>query len=540
MSPRRDAERRLRVHVTGGEVLGVREGAICAWRGIPYAAPPTGERRFRAPAPVIPWTGTRDASAFGAIAPQTLRRRLRGAPALVATDEDCLTVNVQAPVDDDGGEPLPVMVFIHGGGYSSGSSREFSGRGESFVASGRAVYVSFNYRLGPFGYLDFSLYSTPSHTFDNNLGLRDQLALLRWVRDNIREFGGDPGNVTIFGESAGGNAVIALLAMPTAEGLFTRAIAQSAPPSAMYGPELTSAWAADFVDILAASTGASPGDEQEAGDLIAGAEVADLLAASLVLQTRTPEVYPGRFCLAPVIDGDLLPEHPMTAIRMGRAHRVPLIIGTNDREGTVFRGRVDILPRSPRRIAAVFGRAPVWSRDRMRSAYPGLPDARGAAADFSGDYGFWYPSVLTADFHSAYAPVHSYRFDLAPRLLKVLGLDATHGVEMFALFDSLDLPLARAMTSLGGREPYAAAGERMRAYWLDFAEEGRVADTWPPYDVERRATLIIDQNDRIENDPHRARRRAWGLFLPELSGGLRLWAARSSAQAERAEQCGPA
>ncbi|MFF1875907.1 carboxylesterase family protein, partial [Kitasatospora herbaricolor] len=243
-------------------------------------------------------------------------------------------------------------------GYSSGSSREFSGRGESFVATGRALYVSFNYRLGPFGYLDFSRYSTPAHRFENNLGLRDQLALLTWVQENIRQFGGDPGNVTIFGESAGGNAVIALLATPAAEGLFARAIAQSAPPSAMYGPDLTSAWAADFVDILATATGASPVDDEATGDLLAGAAVADLLAASLVLQTQTPEAYPGRFCLAPVIDGDLLPEHPLTAIREGRAHRVPLIIGTNDREGTVFRGRVDILPRSPRRIAAVFDRAP--------------------------------------------------------------------------------------------------------------------------------------------------------------------------------------
>ncbi|MFF1875908.1 hypothetical protein ACFVXD_44480, partial [Kitasatospora herbaricolor] len=170
----------------------------------------------------------------------------------------------------------------------------------------------------------------------------------------------------------------------------------------------------------------------------------------------------------------------------------------------------------------------------MRSVYPGLPAARAAAADFSGDYGFWYPSVLIADFHSAFAPVHSYRFDLAPRLLRLLGLDATHGVEMFALFDSLDLPLARAMTSLGGREPYAAAGERMRAYWLDFAEDGRVADTWPLYDVNRRSTLIIDEDDRIEEDPHRARRRAWGLFLPELSGGLRLWSGQVAASGRSA------
>ncbi|MFF1632676.1 carboxylesterase/lipase family protein [Leifsonia sp. NPDC058248] len=531
------AERELRVRVTGGDVLGVREGAISAWRGIPYAAPPTGPRRFRAPGPVVPWVGTRDASRFGSIAPQTLRRRLRGAPPEVASDEDCLTVNVQSPSEVT--TPLPVLVFIHGGGYSSGSSQEFSGRGESFVTGGRAVYVSFNYRLGPFGYLDFSRYSTPERPFESNLGLRDQVALLAWVRDNIEWFGGDPRNVTVFGESAGGNAVITLMATPAARGLFARAIAQSAPPSAIYERELTSAWAGEFVDILrrvtasrvadsrmgAAIAGAapprspyspySPHPPEDIGVVLAEADVSDLLAAGLELQTRTPDAYPGRFCLAPVIDGDYLPRHPLAAIREGHAHRVPLIIGTNDREGSIFRGRVDILPRSAARIAAMFATAPVWSHDRMREAYPGLPSRR-PAADFSGDYGFWYPSVVVADLHSTFAPVHVYRFDLAPRLLRLLGLDATHGVEMFALFDSLDMPIARAMTSIGGREEYSAAGERMRGYWLGFAEDGGVASSWPPYETRSRATLIIDVADRVENDPHRARRRAWVLFLPEL------------------------
>ena len=225
------------------------------------------------------------------------------------------------------------------------------------------------------------------------------------------------------------------------------------------------------------------------------------------------------FCLAPIIDGDFLPEHPMDAVRAGRAHRVPLIIGTNEREGSIFRGRVDILPRSAARIGALFARAPAASRPRMRQAYLGLP-ARRPAADFGGDYGFWYPSIRIADFHSAFAPVHVYRFDFAPRLLRLVGLDATHGVEMFALFDRMDVPLARAITSLGGSEDYAAAGERMRAHWLDFAERGEV-DGWPHYTERARMTLIINDEDRIEQDPHRRQRRAWNLFLPEFAQTIR-------------------
>jgi para-nitrobenzyl esterase len=451
----------------------------------------------------------RDASRFGAISPQVLRRRIPSPGTAILESEDSLTVNVQAPTESHGS--LPVMIFIHGGGYSQGSSSEFSGQGQSFVLSGRAVYVSFNYRLGPFGYLDFSGYSTPDRPIESNLGLRDQVALLEWVRVNISSFGGDPVNVTVFGESAGGNAVVTLLATPSAHGLFSSAIAQSAPPAAIYPREVTATWASEFVDIL---RGIAPGTADD-HDLLVDAKVEDLLAASLVLQTRTPQRYPGMFCLAPVVDGDFLPEAPLTAIREGRASRIPLIIGTNEREGSIFRGRVDILPRSPSRIRSLFERAPRSSHQRMRDAYPGLP-ARRAAADFGGDYGFWYPSTRVADFHSSFAPVHVYRFDFAPRLLKLVGLDATHGVEMFALFDQLDVPLARAITSLGGREAYAEAGERMRAHWLRFAEAGDVADSWPQYTERSRLTLIIDELDSVVRDPNRARRRAWALFLPEL------------------------
>ncbi|HET8779080.1 MAG TPA: carboxylesterase/lipase family protein [Agromyces sp.] len=516
------------VRVAGGVVRGVREGGLLAWRGIPYAAPPVRELRFAPPTPVVPWTGIRDASEYGAIAPQSFSNRLIRPPSMVvAADEDCLTVNVHAPDRGaDASTPLPVMVFIHGGGYSAGSSRDFSGRGEGFVRSDRVVYVSFNYRLGALGYLDFTRYSTPERSFASNLGLRDQVALLAWVRDNIGEFGGDPDNVTVFGESAGGNAVTTLMATPAARGLFARAIAQSPPPDAVYSPSLTARWAGEFIEILrevviahdrAGADAAGDFAPTTPNELLSDATTSALIAASVALQVRTPDEYPGSFCFAPVVDGEFLPERPLRAFRDGRAHRVPLIIGTNDREGSIFRGRVDILPRSPARIDALFDRAPAGSRQGMRDAYPGLPGRR-AGADFGGDYGFWYPSTRVADFHSRYAPVWSYRFDVAPRLLEIIGLDATHGVEMFALFDRTDEPLARVMTSLGGYETYAAAGTRMRTLWLRFAEHGEPADDWPRYDERRRWTLVIDDDDRIESDPRRERRRAWHRFIPALAG----------------------
>ncbi|GAA1960875.1 carboxylesterase/lipase family protein [Agromyces allii] len=510
----------LEVRVTGGVVRGVREGELLAWRGMPYAAPPTGPLRFRAPVPVRAWGGVRAAGEFGAIAPQARVVRLaRPATVLAKTDEDCLTVNVSALEREAGAPALPVMVFVHGGGYSAGSSRDFSGQGESFVRSGRVVYVSFNYRLGALGYLDFTRYSTGRRAFDANLGLRDQVAVLRWVRRNIAAFGGDPTRVTIFGESAGGNAITTLMTMPSVRGLFSGAIAQSPPPDAVYPRELSARWAAEYLALLreavrevAPERVAAPPER-----LLAGADADDLVAASVALQVRTPDLYPGAFCFAPVIDGTVVPERPFVAFREGRAHRVPLVIGTNDREGSIFRGRVDILPRTPSRIADLFARAPGHARQVMRDVWPDLP-ARRSAADFGGDYGFWYPSTRVADTGSRYAPVWSYRFDFAPRLLKLVGLDATHGVEMFALFDRTDVPLARVITSLGGYEEYAAAGERMRHRWLHFVEHGDPGPAWPRYDETTRSTLVIDASDRIESDPRAERRRAWDAFMPALAG----------------------
>jgi para-nitrobenzyl esterase len=496
------------VRVTGGVVRGQREGSRNVWRGIPYAAPPAGALRFRAPRGVVRWKGVRAATEYGLVGPQVYKGQFTGMGPGVPSGEDCLTINVTSPAD--AASRLPVMVFIHGGGYSSGSSQQFTGQGESFVSTGQVVYVSFNYRLGALGYLDFSRYSTRRRRLDSNLGLRDQVAALRWVHRNIAAFGGDPHNVTIFGESAGGNAVTTLLATPAARGLFARAIAQSPPSNAVYSRELAAAWAGEFVDSLRERTG---DDTTPAIDLLTGSPATQLVTAALTIQSRTPDSYPGAFCFAPTVDGAFLPEHPMRAFQAGRAHRVPLIIGTNDREGTIFRARIDILPRTPARIAALFAQAPAGSAAAIVQCYPGLPAGR-AASDFAGDYAFWYPSVKVADYHSRFAPVYSYRFDVAPRLMKWVGLDATHGLEMYALFDQANARVGKTMTVLGGREPFTRAGARMRDSWLRFAVTGTLPGQWPSYTEQDRRTMIIGQDDVVEADPRAERRRAWNDFLP--------------------------
>lgn len=189
------------------------ERGVLAWRGIPYAAPPVGELRFRAPRLPDPWRGVRNARHFGPAAPQD-RGQFVGVDATTPQSEDCLTINVTAPDGSSPGDGLPVLVYIHGGAYAVGSSREFPRQGESLVREGGIVYVSFNYRLGGFGYVDFTAWSTPERPIESNLGLRDQVQALEWVRDNIEAFGGDPRQVTLCGESSGANAVTTLMTVP--------------------------------------------------------------------------------------------------------------------------------------------------------------------------------------------------------------------------------------------------------------------------------------------------------------------------------------
>ncbi len=506
----------VQVAVSGGTVEGTVRRGLRMWRGIPYAAPPTGKRRFRAPAPVIAWEGVRDASAFGPIAPQDRNGQFRvrtNAP----MSEDCLTINVIAPLDP-APSLRPVMVFVHGGAYSVGSSREIRKQGETLLREGDIVFVNFNYRLGALGYLDFTTFSTKRRKFESNLGLRDQVAALRWVRDNIAAFGGDPDNVTLFGESAGGNAVTTLMTVPSAKGLFARAIAQSSPANAIYPADITASWARDFVELLSETVDNSSTESttpEDVGQLLTHASVDDLVAATTRLQLRLPDAAPGTIALCPVIDGDFLPERPLDAFKAGRAHPVPLIIGTNDREGSLFRGRLDILATTPPRIRAIFAKTRKRSRRALRAQYPGLPRAR-AAADFGGDYAFWFPSVKVAERHTRFAPVYFYRFDIAPRLVRWAGLDATHGLELFALFDRMDGLFGRGLGALGGRRTFKRAGARMRADWLQFAHTGTVSDRWPRYTVRKRRTLIIDRADRVELDPRGDRRVAWQDFVPHV------------------------
>lgn len=484
----------LEVVTADGAVQGREQHGLRTWRGMPYAAPPVGELRLRAPHPVTAWTGVRDATEFGAVAPQS-GRMVRSD----RTGEDCLTVNVVAPAARSI-ERRPVMVFIHGGAYSGGSPSTSLYRGDSLVRRGDVVYVSISYRVGALGYLDFGGHSTPERQFDSNLGLRDQVAALTWVQRNIAAFGGDPDNVTLFGESAGANAVTTLMCVPSAAGLFHRAIAQSPPAASAYGQDRARAWADEFLGLLdgggdpvRALTEATPDELVRAGDL---------------LTARGADESPGTRAFAPVVDGDVLPRHPLDAFGAGLAHQIPLIIGTNAREGTMFPRFLDIIPTDTGRIEKMFAETDPKLKDRILAAYPGYPDRRDTA-QLGGDVTFWEPSILVAQAHAATAPTYMYRYDFAPNLLRWSGFGATHATELLAVFGLADRPLGKAAAALGGREGLRAATNILQSHWLHFVHHGHPRHTWPAYTTDSRETLIVDTVARVVSDPDADKRRAW-------------------------------
>ncbi|WP_454195091.1 carboxylesterase/lipase family protein [Nocardia sp. Marseille-Q1738] len=492
-----------------GVVRGHRGRRVLRWRSIPYAAPPVGDLRFRAPQPVRPWSGVRAATEFTSAAMQHRSGARIGPRAYQPTSEDALTLNVTAPATQ-ATRPRPVLFFIHGGGYLIGTSALTLYSGARLAVRGDAVVVSMNYRLGAFGYVDFSEFGTPAQPFDTNLGLRDQVAALEWVRTNIAAFGGDPGNVTIFGESAGAHAVLGLMATPAAKGLFHRAISQSPPADWAVTAEEARAFARRCVAAL----GATP---ENAGAALRTAGANDIRRAVDRTLNQVLREQPGVFPACPVVDGEFLPHAPIDAIVEGSAQRVPLIIGTNRDEGTLFARFADELPTTPGRLRAALARSGEGAESRIAAAYPGYPQAR-AAIRAGGDFTFWRPALTVMEGHSRHAPTYAYRYDFAPRALHLAGLGATHATDLIPVFGAADSPFGRALTAAGGRRGLRAVTEQFQDNWLAFADTGAPLPSWPAYTEARRSTLIIDYPTRVEHDPDRAKRLAWqGVQVPTLT-----------------------
>jgi para-nitrobenzyl esterase len=493
-----------------GVIEGESLGSVIAYRSIPYAAPPLGELRFRPPAPPIPWSGVRSGLDMGPACPQVIDDDPTENSEAVMS-EDCLHLNVWTPRPD--AAKRPVMVWIHGGGFTAGATRNTWYDGQYLAARGDVVVVSINYRLGAWGFLDLRSFGA-RYRESANVGLLDQVAALRWVRQNIAQLGGDPENVTIFGESAGAASVGDLLSMPAAKDLFAKAILESGVPGGRTGsmtirhPHLTTA----FMKLA----GAHSIDE------LSRKSMRELLDAQQRLFATTTDI--GTF--GPSIDGQVLKERPFAAVAEGRATRVPILIGTTREEMRYFSTAEDNgLEQKPRalllkQLQSIIGSRAQSVLDEYQRLYPKWGDT---VVQISSDAIMRFPIVQLADAASAFQPVYLYLFTYESNsTYKNFG--SAHAMELPFVFGTVNLPEAIVFT---GRDPRRFdLANRVMESWIAFARSGNPTPQggpeWPRYNATQRPTMDLGPEPRILNDPLSEQRKIWGGTVPTIEQGWAL------------------
>ncbi|MCL6517956.1 carboxylesterase/lipase family protein [Alicyclobacillus sp.] len=494
----------LEVKTRYGRVRGYTAHGVRQWRGIPYAKPPVGPLRFQPPAPPDAWDGVRDATSFGPASLQPEDQAIANivGRAKLPESEDCLYLNIWAPADEG---PHPVMVWIHGGAYVSGSGSVNWYDGTSFAQQG-VVLVTINYRLGALGFLYLGDLFGPQYHTSSNLGLQDQVAALRWVHDNIAAFGGDPNQVTIFGESAGAGSVATLLATPSARGLFHRAILQSGSGAlGVHTPESATAVTQRFL----AELGVEPGDAQA---LLAVPGPRFVEAAAALRNLALP--------FGPVVDGTFLPKHPLAALDEGVADGIPVILGVTRDEYRLFLAGDD----------RWFQADEASLRQQLRRMDERLQDSvidfylRHTPGENAGERliplvtyrVFVQPMLATADkLVRRGNPVWMYRFDWASPVLDGR-LGACHAMEIPFVFNNLDQTgVDRFTGDSADRYPIAQA---MHRAWAAFAKSGDPngdgTPSWPTYDLETRTLLAFGINTHTETDPYGPERAEWNAASP--------------------------
>ncbi len=489
----------LIVNTKYGPVEGAEENSIRRWLGIPFAAPPVGEKRFRRAQEPEPWTEVMPCKAMRSSPVQFAAGPMAEMMVLNApADEDCLYLNVWAPENADG---APVFVYIYGGANHMGESASPDHDLSAFARDG-IVGVSFNYRLGALGFYDFS---GLGEGFDSNCAVSDMILAVKWVHENIAAFGGDSGNVTICGESAGGTGVYCLLASPAAQGYFQKAIPMSGLAGNVtprYVHELNNAL---FFEEL----GLTPA---EAAAALKTMPVEDLVRGGGAVMAKHNAAHQGIFLTGPVID-DLLPDYPWRMLEKGSAKDVALLVGTCRDEGGLF-CMLGNVPTSWADIETCLRLGGGMDRlDGFRAVYGAMPEPAAVRAWVT-DRMFWVDATRCALAQSRHHTVYAYRFDFVPAMCAQMGVGATHSMD---IAPGLDTYAVSPMSFYNGT-PMDAQRDihaKLHGAFTAFARtcdpnNASVAPRWEPFTEETRAAMSIDTACTLLRDPNRERFDAWG------------------------------
>jgi para-nitrobenzyl esterase len=489
----------LTVETRYGRVRAAAERGVQVYRGIPYARPPLGPLRFRAPLPPEPWEGARECREFGAAAPQNPPRIPSLSEGAAARwSDDSLSLNISTPGLD--GEAKPVLIWIHGGDFVAGSASKLGLTGRALARRGDVVVVTLQYRLGALGFLD------PGGAGAANLGLQDQVAALEWVHSEIDAFGGDPANVTVFGTDAGAGCAAALLAMPQARRLFRRAILQS-PVLHVWDREEAAEIARSFLAELGAPAASLPEIPTD-----------QLLAAQQRLEQRLGADTDG-WVFRPVVDGETLPSAPLATIRAGEAREHELIVGTNLDEARVRcvedPAELSLSEAELQRRCAALTPDEASARLAIETYRGGRLGAATSPSSvwyaIESDRQFRYPATQLAEAQAASgARVFAYLFTW-PSPLGGGVLGAFHGLEVPFVFGTRRHHGLRRF--VGGGNDAKQLSHRMSDAWIGFAHSGEPScpalGRWPAYVPPERRTLVLGTKPEVIDAPMEAERAFW-------------------------------
>ena len=484
----------VEVETANGRLRGGHSRGALAFKGVPYAGPVDGRNRFKAPPPPVSWTGVRDALVLGPPAIQPPHTTYgENEPGY---SENCLVLNVWTPACD--GKKRPVMFYNHGGGYATGSAGSRGQDGAHLAATYDVVVVASNHRLGLLGYLYLGELGGEAYATSGNQGVLDIVAALQWVKTNISAFGGDPDNVMLFGESGGGFKTGTLLAMPAAKGLFHKASIESGPGLT----RMSKAEATENARRVLKGLGVEPGALHKLADV----------PAQAILDIQTA----GAAGFGPVVDGTVLPRHPFDPDVTPLAADIPLIIGNNrDEARFFFMGEPAVFSMDEAALTARMKHDYGDDADTILATYRrtrpnATPSELYIAIATAKSMGF--DTIMIADRKAAQpAPVYRYRCDYESDF-PIKGTDTTlkagHATEITLKLLSQDQP------GLEGHSPtLAGAAHNMSALWASFAHSGTPSapgePAWPRYDLNRRATMLIDAECRVADDPDGDERRMW-------------------------------
>jgi len=504
-------ERTKIVDCSAGKIQGIKDEGTEIFKGIPYAERVVGDLRFKPPVPAKRFPGVFLATEFGPICPQVISPKLLGPPN-PQSEPDCLNMNIWTPSSDR--DKRPVMVWIHGGGLRSHNARPYDG---SFLAKrGNVVVVTLNYRLNALGFSFIpGIVTAP-------LGILDQITALKWVRDNIENFGGDPENVTIFGESAGGWSVSTLITMPEAKGLFHRAIAQS---GAINAAGFRASEGKDISERVFSEVGIQYGD-LNALQKISAYELVN--AESKIWEEKLKEKH-WPLTTSPYIDGKYIPEHPLELIRKGAAAEVDLLVGTNLNESTSMKpddsnNFKEVSENGMRNWIKLVMKTLGQNEDKAESLinayretrkHEGSLSAQKVLDAFLTDFEFHISAIRTAEAQSIQNPnTYMYLFTW-PSSFMDGKFGSFHTLEIPFVFGILDLPDWKMFSDVS--EEAKKLSEKIMDSWIAFARTGNPSHSgireWPQYDTEKRSTMLLGKEIKVVDDPYGNERKAWNGIM---------------------------